>query len=192
MTSINIMQSEMAFMLSELEHIERHTRLLLAQFSVDSTWKTKTNENFHKKISKLNKQHIKLREQIIIKSSIIKTHIDAEKKFKKFLEPIIEAGYVVYDDGEYAYTAQQIQFMKLHNEFADGYFFHEPILYEKANEFFCHNRVSLKSKILPGNLELLSDDYKKYIATYSDLRDHCFGRTYPLKVTSKNEFHNTF
>lgn len=88
----------------------------------------------------------------------------------------LEAGFLIYDNGEYAYTVQQLQFMKLYNDFAEDVCFHDPVLYDDAREYFQKKGVSLKSNTLPGNADFLPIEYKKYIATYSDLRAHCFGR----------------
>ena len=184
MSTLEKVQQELTQLYIELAQCNTKKDALEKQLNPSPTWATKAkNANIRGQILEIESQITKLSKVINTKTIEAEKILIGKEKFDKFLQPIIDAGYLVYDDGQYAYTAQQLRILEECNEVTEGYCLHNPKLFERAKKFFRSQGVSLKSKKLPGNPCLLSTEYKRYITLIaSDLRDCCFGNIAPLTV----------
>lgn len=182
MSILSTLQTEMDKLLLCYKQACSQRSNLTLQISSTDTWAAKANNaSIRKQILDLDIKIAKLKIFTDLKTSELRTHLDALAKFTQFLQPILKAGYIVYDDGKLAYTAQQLKFLKANNDFMKGFCFHNPTLYEEAEIYFRTQGISLKNKIMPGNPEMLSDEYKKYIESdFTDLRGYCFDKTIAL------------
>jgi hypothetical protein len=184
MTTFEKVEKELIQLYTALTQCDTQKKVLESQLDPNPTWATKAkNANIRDQIAGIQTQISKLKKTIDTKTTEAEKLLIGKEKFAKFLEPILKAGYLVYDDGEYAYTAQQFKILQSCNEISEGCYLHNPKLYKRASKFFRSQGISLKTSKLPGNPVLLDPEYKRFITQVgSDLRACCFGNIAPLTV----------
>jgi len=171
--------------------------VLIKRLSTIDTWSTKVKNGIIRK-QMFDVQNIiyELQKKLCDTVKSLELQETKRKQFAEFLQPIIDAGFLVYDDGEIAYTAQQLRFLKKHNEITEGSCLHNPELFKKAEKYFVSVGYTLCSKnennantIFPGDLSQLDTKYKNYVnKSLTSLRDCCFNNNRRLTIEYSNGF----
>lgn len=192
MCNINKLQKKIDDCCVNIAQKQSDLEMLKNQLSAVDTWSTKVkNGNIRTQISKVQAAITELQTIVNFMVESLELQKSKRKQFDEFLKPILDAGYLVYDNGEKAYTAQQLKFLKDHNNISRGCCLHNPELFENAEIYFVSRGYSLgcpkysekASEVFPGDPSLLSSKYVEYInKTYTDLRNCCFGKERKLSV----------
>jgi hypothetical protein len=149
--------------------------IVMSRLSPRETWSSKVhNGTLHLQIKKLQSEIDELQDSKTVLVEQLKKEEETKKNFDSFLRPIVEAGFLVFDNGKFAYTAQQLRVLKGLNDLSYGCHWVKPSIFEKAEVFLASKGFSLDSGDLPGDSSLLSEIYQKHISnTYTCLR-YCF------------------
>lgn len=150
MCSIDKLQKEIDDCNVNISQKQSDLEMLKNQLSAVDTWSTKVkNGNIRTQMSKIQATITELQKIVNTMVESLELQKSKRKQFDEFLKPIIDAGYIVYDDGEKAYTAQQLKFLKDHNNISRGCCLHNPELFENAEIYFASRGYSLGSDIFP-------------------------------------------
>jgi hypothetical protein len=171
---------------------QRDQGFILKQLSPTENWSTRVkNGTLRLQIEKLQKDIYQLQTSIDMMQQRLRKEEETKRQFDLFLQPIIEAGFLVYDNGKNAYTAQQLRNLKEFNEVSVGCCLVNPKMFEKAEIYFASKGYNLNSGDLPGDLSLLSEKYKNYISKMYTCLHSSFldkSRNFDLKVGNQIVF----
>lgn len=165
---------------------QQDLKTVRAQISPIDNWSTRVkNGTLKNHLIKIQNDIDELQASISCVNQKLKDTEQKERNFESFLQPIIKAGFLVYKDGKYAYTAQQLKILRGINEIDHGCCLVNPKIFDKADDYFSSLGYRLDSPDLPGDSDLLPEDYQKYIKSIFSLYNCFYGITRKLDVVSK-------
>jgi phage-related protein len=179
--NIEEMSQKVSLFLQNLKTVE-------SQISPIDNWSTRVKNGTLRTQRQTIQQGIDdLRACIDSVSQLLQEEKEKKKNFEVFLQPIVDAGFLVYNDGKHAYTAQQLKIIRNLNNVDSGCCLVNPKIFEKASDYFSSLGYSLDSEDLPGDSSLLPENYRGFITSiYSNLHDCFCGITRKLDIVSKS------